>query len=526
MNERIKGTFSGATTFWQNRTGTQRLMLIGIIALILVSAGIATYFATRTNFVPAWEHVSAQEAGQLQAALEAKGATSKITPEANGLVTVSVPEGTENSLKVALSAEGLPNSGGISYGDLLGKTGYAMSEKELQIAENQAKNTAVQSLIKSMDGITDAIVIITPVEQSVFSTPEDGAEGPTASVVLKTQYGKQFDEQQIKGIYNLISKSVAGLSPENISIMDQNGVAYDPPGGSEDSGDVVMNQFKIKKAIEKNVQQKVQNMLGLLMGQDKVMAVVDAQIDFDQKKEEQEIFEPVDKENMKGIARSAQDISETYDGNGAASAVAGTGTNEIANYPGGTDGESGKYEKLEKTINYEVNRIKREINNSPYKITDLSIQVMAEPTAPKTQLDKKLVDNIKTMLGTVIKTNIDNQSAGQLTAADFNNRVNVISDQQFNGKPVFATPGIPMWVYILAGVALLLIITGVIFFILRRRKKVAKEEAEEFIIPHIEEEIDEIEETESTTRRKQLEKMAYEKPEDFARLLRTWIAED
>ena len=33
-------------------------------------------------------------------------------------------------------------------------------------------------------------------------------------------------------------------------------------------------------------------------------------------------------------------------------------------------------------------------------------------------------------------------------------------------------------------------------------------------------------ETEGTVRRKQLEKMAKEKPEEFAKLLRTWIAEE
>jgi flagellar M-ring protein FliF len=33
-------------------------------------------------------------------------------------------------------------------------------------------------------------------------------------------------------------------------------------------------------------------------------------------------------------------------------------------------------------------------------------------------------------------------------------------------------------------------------------------------------------ETEGTVRKKQLEKMAKEKPEDFAKLLRTWISEE
>jgi flagellar M-ring protein FliF len=38
--------------------------------------------------------------------------------------------------------------------------------------------------------------------------------------------------------------------------------------------------------------------------------------------------------------------------------------------------------------------------------------------------------------------------------------------------------------------------------------------------------VNEEHETESSMRRKQLEKMAKEKPEDFAKLLRTWIAEE
>ncbi|MEG0381121.1 MAG: flagellar M-ring protein FliF, partial [Kurthia sp.] len=49
-----------------------------------------------------------------------------------------------------------------------------------------------------------------------------------------------------------------------------------------------------------------------------------------------------------------------------------------------------------------------------------------------------------------------------------------------------------------------------------------------------EDEYDEIElediadekETEGTVRRKQLEKMAKDKPEDFAKLLRSWISEE
>jgi len=72
------------------------------------------------------------------------------------------------------------------------------------------------------------------------------------------------------------------------------------------------------------------------------------------------------------------------------------------------------------------------------------------------------------------------------------------------------------------------IIALLIFLFIRAKKKRAKEEEESAIqeellhVPDVNEE----HETESTMRKKQLEKMAKEKPEDFAKLLRTWIAED
>ena len=49
-----------------------------------------------------------------------------------------------------------------------------------------------------------------------------------------------------------------------------------------------------------------------------------------------------------------------------------------------------------------------------------------------------------------------------------------------------------------------------------------EEQREEFNVADINSE----KETEATLRRKQLEKMAKDKPDDFAKLLRTWIAED
>jgi flagellar M-ring protein FliF len=88
---------------------------------------------------------------------------------------------------------------------------------------------------------------------------------------------------------------------------------------------------------------------------------------------------------------------------------------------------------------------------------------------------------------------------------------------------------IPVWIYIVAVVLILGIIILIILLIRKRKQEFEEyEEDEELTIPEpirVQDINNEVE-TEGTVRRKQLEKMAREKPEDFAKLLRTWISEE
>lgn len=106
----------------------------------------------------------------------------------------------------------------------------------------------------------------------------------------------------------------------------------------------------------------------------------------------------------------------------------------------------------------------------------------------------------------------------------------VVSVQPFNGKvdvTAEAKPFLPWWTYVIGGV-LLVVILLLVLFLLRSRKKA---QAEEIEIEELKEpieipEIEQKEETEGSIRRKQLERMAKDKPEEFAKLLRTWLTED
>ncbi|MCA1030068.1 flagellar M-ring protein FliF [Bacillus timonensis] len=534
MNEnliRIKNTI---VTFWENRSKTQKNVMVGALVLVVLISSIVTFVSANKEFEPLYSNLSPQETGQIKETLDSRGILSEVAE--NG-TTIKVPKEVVNTLKVELAAEGIPNSGNIDYTFFGQNAGFGMTDNEFNVLKVEAMQTELANLVKSIDGVNDAKVMITLPEPSIFVN--DDQNMASASIVLNTKLGYKFSQEQIKSLYHLVSKSVPNLPTDNIVIMNQMFEYFDLK--NENNSPIVGNitsQLELKREIERDIQRQVQQMLGTMMGQDKVVVSVTADLDFTQENREENIVAPVDQENMDGIEISVERITESYTGNNpnGAGGVTGSGDGEVTNYPGtDTNSGNGDYERIEERVNKDVNRIRKEIVESPYKIRDLGIQVMVEPPDPENPatLSEESVEDITKILSTIVRTTVHKDAATQLTEEELKDKV-VVSVQQFNGKVDFDTQGeslqtnIPLWVYIVGGVLVFLIIILLILF-LKKRKTNENEEFEEQFEQDSAQELPDLNiesDSETTVRRKQLEKMAKDKPEEFAKLLRTWLAED
>src|SRR5699024_1670352 len=278
-------------------------------------------------------------------------------------------------------------------------------------------------------------------------------------------------------------------------------------------------------------------MLAVMIGPDKVVSSVTADIDFTQENRVEDLVDPVN-EDIDNLPVSVESIHETYSGEGSPDVTVGTGEDDITNYPAGDSGQ-GDYELIQESVNYEFNRIQREVSESPYKIRDLGIQVavdnrkdtLGENGEPEllTALEQADVEvAISSILDSIINTTVD---GSYQTIEDTPNTSIVF--QEFSAPPVpeeSPSFSIPLWVMIVAGILLLVVV--IVFAVIGR--KPSYEENEYAYTSEVEEdpavealdELDEFNQTENTIKRKQLEKMALEKPDQFAKLLRTWISED
>ncbi|HJF31075.1 MAG TPA: flagellar M-ring protein FliF [Sporosarcina psychrophila] len=530
MNERLTKIRADIQTYWSSRTKKQKVTYIGSAVAVIIIAALLTIYLSRTEYVPLYSDVSRAEIGRIKEQLDSQGVKSKVAP---GGTSILVPKQNVDSLLVSLAAEGFPNSGMIDYSFFAQNAGFGTTDNEFNMIKLASMQTELANLIKGIEGVKDADVMITLPTESVFLN--ENTQQASASIMLKTDAGHTFTEPQITALYKLVSKSMPNLSTDDIVIMNQYSEYFDLKATDTAYGPSITDQMTLKKTIERDLQRQVQMMLGTMMGQDKIVVSVTTDIDFQLENREENLVTPVDEESMEGIALSVQRLTESFTGNGQAAGGTPEAEDPTDNRTGYVEGQfsNGDYEKIEETVNNEVNRIRKEIVESPYKIRDIGIQVMVEPPIAddSTSMPQGLQEDVQRILETIIRTSIDKEAAGELTQAELGDKI-VVSVQPFNGKMVDVSEpksAIPWWIYVIGGVLLLVI--GILIFMFFRSRRNAEELEEELIMEEqlVSFDVNDINtelETEGTVRRKQLEKMAKEKPEEFAKLLRTWIAEE
>jgi len=532
---------------WDSFPKKTRWIVIGTFLATLILLSVVVFLNSRTTYSALYTGLTPSETGEIKTAIESQGIPVQVSTDGK---SISVPNEEVANLKVSLAADGIPESGNVNYSIFSENMGLGMTDRHFDVVERDAMQNELAGLIKQIDGVNEANVMITLPKENVWITDEE--QVATASVVVSGGPNFQLDQKQVNGLYHLISKSVPSLPPDEIVIMNQNGQVFEIQEGNEldSSLSVYQQQREIKKDIEKDIQRELQQMLGITLGQDKVVVSVMASVDFTKEKREENLVEPVNKETNEGIDISVERIMESYSGEGAPVIdETGTGETEIANYPGVTEGGNSESERTEERINREVNRINRQIELSPYVIDDITINVGVEPPNPGDpgSLTQQNIDDISNLLKNAVSTTLS-MNGSQVSEEYLDDRISVFATE-FQGKPVITVEepegsllsmnNIPNSVLLMIGLGIgLLLIIVITFILLRRRKKKDEEEFEfdmfeQSMVKRRQDEVEEEEEIDlsdlnsrSNPKRKTIEKLAKGRPEDFTKLLRAWMADD
>lgn len=529
--EQIKGA-------WSSFSNKQKITMGISFLIILISLILLVYWASKPDFVPIYQNLSPSESGEIVNEIEARGIPVKLSSDGR---EVSVPKADASRLKVEMAHAGIPRSGNVNYGIFSENMGFGMTDKQFDVIERDAMQNEIRYLIEQIDGVQSARVMITLPREKLWVA--DDRQLASASIVIHTRPGLDLNQTQINGLYHLISRSVPNLPVENIVIMNQNWHTYDLMDAEQVNTTLSVHQQhrEVRRDIEKDIQRELQSMLGMILGMDSVVVSVMANVDFSQERREEHLVQPV--VDNEGIAISVERIQESFSGQGAnPGGIGGTGDTDIAGYQGVDTGGESEYESLEERINNEVNRIYRQIDSSPYVIEDLTINVgldlgnFTDEDGNRNEAEAQaIIDNVNNIVTSVVSTSLrsaNRDRAEQYPEEDIANKINVF-ELAFQGRPEFEEPqkGMLNGLVIALIAALVLAIGGIGFVVVRQRKQQALErENEEAMLQNkalleSEEDLD-IDMPEQKKTHKQIEKLAKSQPEEFAKLLRTWMSED
>lgn len=529
MNERITQYLGRITGYWNQFSKKQKTLLVSSLAFILIAIILLTVQFSKTEYEVAFTNLDSADAAGIINYLETGGVPYKLGADGT---SISVPSKQSARVKVDVGSQGIVQNGSIGW-DMFNESSSLIgtTDNEFNVKYKSALNGEVEQLLQRMQGVSDAKVLINLPSENVFASIDE-QEKASASIVIKFKPGYRITQEAVDGYFNLVKTSVPNLPIENISISSSDDTVLLPTGqGGGQAGSLttaVQENMALQKKFESDVRQSVKQFLSKLTGPDKVEVLVASKLNFDQVSQKDSLVTPVDTENMKGIEISAQKIQESYTGQGDSnSGIPGTGTEDVAGYPTTATQSGSTSDKSSSTINYEVNRITKDIVASPYVIKDLTINVAVEPPAGQNSLDPNTQTAIENILSNIVGSYLAD-SGTTYTDADLDKKVAVFS-QPFHSE-VAKSNALSLsnpWLWGI-GVAVLLAGAGIGMLLFRRRKNVEDIEEEETPPPLLSEfpSINFETVTNENQVRKQLETLAKKKPDEFVNLLRTWLAEE
>ncbi|MBA4753405.1 MAG: flagellar M-ring protein FliF [Sphingobium sp.] len=195
---------------------------------------------------------------------------------------MTVGEGDYFKAKMMLAAQGLPKSApdGNSMIDSLpmGASRAVEGEKLRSAREMDLART-----IEAIDSVESAKVHLAVEPPSVFL--RDRAK-PSASVMLRLANGRTLTDAQVSAIVHLVASSIPELSPDQISLVDQNGRLLSK--NDSDSGDD--RQLAIQSRIEDRYRQSVVALLTPILGANNFSTEVHAELNFAERQATRETY--------------------------------------------------------------------------------------------------------------------------------------------------------------------------------------------------------------------------------------------
>lgn len=276
-------------------------LLIGLAASVAIGVSVVMWSWT-PNYGVLFGALAEQDAARVMDALHQSGYAPKLD-ETTGAILVPAQE--VRAARIKLAAMGLPKGVSAGFEELDKKNTFGVSQFMEKARYQRALEIELARTVQNLSSVQSARVHLAVPRQSVFVRNRQKAR---ASVVVNLYPGRVLEPGQVDAIVHMVASSVPNLETDNVTVVDQKGDLLTK--GERDREMAQSNtQFEYTRRVEQDYVDRIQGILGPLVGNEALRAQVAADIDFTVTEQTQELYNP-----DTGVLRSSQATEENSTG--------------------------------------------------------------------------------------------------------------------------------------------------------------------------------------------------------------------
>lgn len=277
MQTKLKGFWEKIKGFFAKLNKKTRILLGVCAAVVLVLIIAAALLLNRKEYATLCTGLTASETSSVISFLNENGVTDyRINND-----QILVPKGREEQLQIQLVTSRTLNSG-YFYETYFNKTGTFSTEAERREAMRIATQEKLEAMIRQLDGIRDAQVIIDLGTERIYVLDPQTSQS-TATVLVTPDGNRQLSTGTVESIRYMVSHAVKDLNVGSVSISDTYNNTYnDTSTGVGQMADANALKLQYEQEVNNKVRREVQNALAFY-GLDNVNVAVNTTVDMSRK---------------------------------------------------------------------------------------------------------------------------------------------------------------------------------------------------------------------------------------------------
>ncbi len=269
-----------------NRLGMFRQigLMVGLAASVALGLWLVLWLQ-EPNYQPLMNNIKPQDLEEATRVLNINAVDFKIDHR-TGMLLVESSKLYEARMKLA--ANGITSEQTVGYEILDKEQGLGSSQFMESTRFKRGLEGELARSIASFNNIRNARVHLAIPKRSVFVRD---TRHPTASVLVETSSSRPITREQVDSIINLVAGSVAEMSKNQVTVVDQNGNLLSNNDETE-LDKMVSKEFEYSRKLEEVLNKRINSLLTPIMGSERFRSEVSADIDFTKTESTAESFNP------------------------------------------------------------------------------------------------------------------------------------------------------------------------------------------------------------------------------------------